>query len=39
MEVVAVGLCHGHASGIVAEDVYSTIVEWAEYDAAVAWEL
>jgi hypothetical protein len=33
------GLCHGHSSGIVAEDVCSTIVEGAGYDGAVAWEL
>jgi hypothetical protein len=39
VEVVAVVLCHGHSSGIVAEDVCSTIVEGAGYDAAVAWEL
>ena len=39
MEVVAVGLCHGHSSGIVAEDICSTIVERAGFDAAVAWEL
>ncbi len=39
MEVVAVGLCHGHSSGIVAEDVCSIAVEGAGYDAAVAWEL
>ena len=39
MEVVAVGLCHGHSSGNVAEDVCSTIVEGAGYDVAVVWEL
>ncbi len=39
VEVVAVVLCHGHSSGIVAEDVCSTIVEEAGYDAAVVWEL
>ena len=39
MEVVAVGLCHGHSSRIVAEDVCSTIVEGAGYDAAVAREV
>ena len=39
MEVVALGLCPGHSSGIVAEDVCSTIVEGAGYDAAVEWEL
>jgi hypothetical protein len=38
VEVVA-GLCHGHSNRIVAEDVCSTIVEGAGYDAAVAWEL
>ncbi len=35
MEVVTVGLSHGHASRIVAEDVCSTIVEGAGYDVAV----
>ena len=39
MEGVAMGLCHGHASEIVAEDVCSTVVEGAGFDAAVAWEL
>ncbi len=39
MEVVSVGLCHGQTSGIVAVDVRAAIVEWAWYDAAVAWEL
>jgi len=39
VEVVAVGLCHGYSSGIVAEDVCSTIVEGAGYDAAVVREV
>jgi hypothetical protein len=39
VKVVAMCLCNDHSSGIVAEDVCSTIVEGAGYDAAVAWEL
>jgi hypothetical protein len=39
VEVVAVGLFHGHASEIVAEDVCSTVVEGEGFDATVAWKV
>jgi len=39
VEVEAVGLCHGHAGGVMTEDVNAAIVEGAGSDAAVAWKL
>jgi len=39
VEVEAVGLCHGHAGGVMTEDVNAAIVEGAGGDAAVARKL
>lgn len=39
VEVVAVRLCHGHAGGVMTEDVNAAVVEGAGSDAAVAWKL